>query len=205
MFSVPLYFRVTADSSLTAAGSHLFPAVLGNTVGGLLAGLTIQRTGRYKALTIIATLSSSLTYLLLILRWKGKISLLESLEIIPGGFGTGMASASTFIALTASVEQSEMAIVAGGMYLSSAIGMLFGLAVSSSVQVGTLRSLLQKNLVGPRSVEIIRRVTSNVSSIRDLDSGVREVVQGAYVKSLEYSHSRLLLSTTSGCLILIPL
>lgn len=186
MYSVPLYFRVTANASNTTAGSHLFPAVLGNTVGGLLSGLTIQRTGRYKILTIIGTISSSVTYLLLIYRWTGKISWLESLEIIPGGFGTGMAAASTFIALTSSVGKEEMAVVTGGMYLSSAIGMLVGLAASSSVQVGSLRALLGRTSVGP---EVIRKVTSNVSAIRELDAGVREVVIGAYIKSLEYSHS----------------
>ena len=102
-----------------------------------------------------------------------------------------MAAASAFIALTSSVEKEEMAIVTGGMYLSSAIGMLVGLAVSSSVQVGTLRKILVKTLVGPGSAEMIRKVTSNVSAIRDLDEGVREVVIAAYVKSLEYSHSEL--------------
>lgn len=105
-----------------------------------------------------------------------------------------MAAASTFIALTSSVEHGEIAIVTGGMYLSSAIGMLFGLAASSSVQIGTLRSLLHGSLVGPGSEEIIQRVTSNVSSIKDLDSDIKEIVLTAYVKSLEYSHSKF-----SGC------
>lgn len=193
MFSVPLYFRVTSDASNTAAGAHLFPAVLGNTVGGLLSGFVIQRTGRYKLLTVMATISSSITYALLIFRWRGKISLLESLEIIPGGFGTGVASASTFIALTSSIKHTQMAVATGGMYLSTAVGMLFGLAVSSSVQVGTLRKLLGERLLGPGSKEIIAKVTSNVSSIRDLEAGVKEVVLEAYVKSLEYSHSKYIL------------
>jgi hypothetical protein len=195
-FSVPLYFRVTANASNTVAGSHLIPAVLGNTVGGLLGGFTIQRTGRYKALTIVSTMSSSITYMLLIFRWTGKISLLESLEIVPGGFGTGIAAASTFIALTSSVEHAEMAIATGGMYLSSATGMLVGLAVSSSVQVGSLRAMLHERLVGPGSAEIIEQVTSSVSSIRDLDLGIREIVLEAYVKSLENSHSKFFLSET---------
>ena len=43
MFSVPLYFRATQGATNTAAGSHLFPAVLGNTAGGLIAGFTIQK------------------------------------------------------------------------------------------------------------------------------------------------------------------
>lgn len=43
MYSVPLYFRVTQGSSNTTAGLHLFPAVFGNTIGGLLAGWLITR------------------------------------------------------------------------------------------------------------------------------------------------------------------
>lgn len=43
MFTVPLYFQVTARVSPTVAGAHLFPAVAGNAVGGLLTGFLIKR------------------------------------------------------------------------------------------------------------------------------------------------------------------
>jgi formate/nitrite transporter FocA (FNT family) len=43
MFSVPLYFQVTARTSNTEAGAHLFPAVAGNAIGGLLSGIFIKR------------------------------------------------------------------------------------------------------------------------------------------------------------------
>lgn len=43
MFSIPLYFQVTQGASNTIAGAHLFPAVAGNAVGGLLAGAAIRR------------------------------------------------------------------------------------------------------------------------------------------------------------------
>ncbi|KAI1398232.1 major facilitator superfamily domain-containing protein [Hypoxylon fuscum] len=43
MVSVPLYFQVTERSSSTVAGAHLMPAVIGNTIGGLLTGAWIRR------------------------------------------------------------------------------------------------------------------------------------------------------------------
>lgn len=43
MFAVPLYFQVTAKASNTVAGAHLFPAVAGNAVGGILSGVIIKR------------------------------------------------------------------------------------------------------------------------------------------------------------------
>jgi hypothetical protein len=35
-FSIPLYFQVTKGASNTEAGSYLVPAVVGNTIGGLV-------------------------------------------------------------------------------------------------------------------------------------------------------------------------
>lgn len=43
MFSVPLYFQVTQRVSNTVAGIHLFPAVFGNAIGGVLAGYLIRK------------------------------------------------------------------------------------------------------------------------------------------------------------------
>lgn len=42
-------------------------------------------------------------------------------------------------------------------------------------------------------MQIIEDVISNVGSIGKLDGPVREIVIGSYVKSLEYSHSKLLM------------
>ncbi|KAH8816386.1 major facilitator superfamily domain-containing protein [Xylogone sp. PMI_703] len=188
MFSVPLYFQVTQEASIAQAGSYLFPAVLGNTVGTIIAGIIIQKTGRYKRLVTLATTASSLSYLTLILRWKGKISVFEALEIIPSGFGTGMVQATAFIALTSSLEHKEIAMATSGMYLITSIGMVTGIAVSSAVQQGGLRALLLRALHGPDSGKIIERVISDVSTLPKLDSTIREIVVASYVKSIEYSH-----------------
>jgi hypothetical protein len=66
----------------------------------------------------------------------------------------GVASTSTFIALTSSLEHKDMAIATGGLFLSSAVGMLVGLAASSSVQLSTLRSILEKRLIGDNSAKV---------------------------------------------------
>jgi MFS family permease len=208
MFSVPLYFRVTKNTSNAEAGSHLLPAVLSNTFGGLLAGIVIQKTGRYKMLTILATACASVSYALLIIRWKGNTSWLESLEIMPSGFGTGLVFSATFIALQASVEREEIAISTAGLYTASAIGMVVGIAASSTVQLGTLRAALQASLGGFNREKEVRDLTitfesvfinlekiiqeaiSNISSIAKFEEPIRGLVIRGYVKSLEASFSK---------------
>jgi hypothetical protein len=44
MMLVPIYFQVSAHASLTNAGAHLMPSVIGNAVGGLLVGYIINKS-----------------------------------------------------------------------------------------------------------------------------------------------------------------
>jgi hypothetical protein len=43
MMLVPIYFQVSAHASVTNAGAHLMPSVIGNATGGLLTGFVIRR------------------------------------------------------------------------------------------------------------------------------------------------------------------
>jgi MFS family permease len=154
IFSVPLYFRATINASNTRAGAYLFPPVFGNAFGGVLAGHLIRRTGKYKTLIVLATLVSCTSYVLLIVRWHGKISAWEVLETLPGGFGMGVVGSGIFIALTASLEQQHIAMATGGMYLASSFGMMMGVAVTTSVQLSSLRWLLGERIRGPESEKV---------------------------------------------------
>lgn len=84
MFTVPLYFQVTAAANSTRAGAHLLPAVMGNTVSTLVSGAIIGRSGRYKTLITVGTSFTSVSYLLMLLRWNGHTNIWESGYIIPG-------------------------------------------------------------------------------------------------------------------------
>ncbi len=43
MYTVPLYFQITAQTSVTTAGAHLIPAVCSNAIGGVISGIIIKR------------------------------------------------------------------------------------------------------------------------------------------------------------------
>jgi len=43
MFCVPLYFQLTQRASSAEAGAHLFPAVTGNAIAGILCGVLIKK------------------------------------------------------------------------------------------------------------------------------------------------------------------
>jgi predicted MFS family arabinose efflux permease len=154
MFSIPLYFQVTQRASTTESGFHLIPAVVGNTMGGLLAGGFIRSTGHYKILLILAGLIASVTYSLLYLRWNGNTGFWESLYIVPGGIGTGIASASAFIAMTALLPPEEIAMATAGYMLLISFAMTAGVTTSNTVLGTEFQRQLRQNLHGPGSKKV---------------------------------------------------
>ncbi|KFY08941.1 hypothetical protein V492_05752 [Pseudogymnoascus sp. VKM F-4246] len=189
MYTVPLYFQVTQDASTAVAGAHLFPAVTGVAVAGLLSGYVIKKTGRYKALLTIASACASVSYLLLILRWHGHTNWLESLYVVPGGFGSGMLNSAAFVALTATIDRDQVAMAASTFFLSANGGMAVGMASASAVLQSGLRSGLEARLGDiPHRDLVIKKSMSSIDYIQSLEGDVKSIVVGVYTDSLQKSH-----------------
>ncbi|KAF2278941.1 MFS general substrate transporter [Westerdykella ornata] len=197
MSAVPLYFQITAHASNSVAGAHLVPAVVGNAIGGVLAGAVIKRTGNYKPPILLSTLSASLSYLLLLLRWHGSTSFLESLYIIPGGFGSGIAQSALFISVQAAIPNQYMAVAASALYLSASVGMMAGMAGAAAVLQGVVRGSLGRRLgeggLGLGMGEIVDKATSDVRFIDHATPRIAALVVKAYVEALAWTHGMLLL------------
>jgi predicted MFS family arabinose efflux permease len=148
MVTVPIYFQVTAAASTSEAGAHLIPAFAGNTLGGLITGYCIKRTGRYKPLTILSPIMGVLCTLTLLFVWDGHTSPWLSLLIFPGGLAMGIISSSAFVGLAAGVEEEAIAVTTSGMFLAFNIGSIAGVSSGSAVLQNVLRSSLGTALGG---------------------------------------------------------
>ncbi|KAL2151481.1 hypothetical protein VTH82DRAFT_6579 [Thermothelomyces myriococcoides] len=211
MFSVPLYFQITTRSSNTASGAHLVPAVVGNAIGGLISGVIIKRSGRYKTLIISAVALSSLSYLLLMLRWHGNTNFWESLYIFPSGFGTGIAQSAVFVSLQAVIaaqDPSYLAPAISFMYLTTTLGIMLGVPLSNAVMQSALRRSLWSRLLGlgigrDKIAKIVENTVSDVNFVDHITGRVRDAVVGSYVDGLWWSHGvSFLFSTTAFVLAL---
>ncbi|KAH6623799.1 major facilitator superfamily domain-containing protein [Chaetomium tenue] len=209
MFSVPLYFQITTRASNTVSGAHLVPAVVGNALGGLISGLLIKRSGRYKTLIILAVTLSSFGYLLLMLRWHGNTNFWESLYIFPSGFGTGIAQSAVFVSLQAVVaDPAHLAPAISFMYLTSTVALTIGLPLSNAVMQAVLRRVLEGRLLGlgVGRGEVVRIIESTVSDVDFIDrvtGKVREAIVSSYVDGLWWSHgASFLFSATAFVLTL---
>lgn len=195
MFAVPLYFQITSHVSNTVAGAHLIPAVVGNAIGGIISGRIIQRTGRYKALAVVASISASTGFFLLALRWHGDTNWLESLYIFPCGFAMGIMQSALFIGIQAGIAPEYSAIAASMLYLTQPTGNVAGLAVASAVLQETLRKGLGLRLEelgydGKMKSNIIRKAVSDVHYVYRATPQVAKAVVGSYVDALTWTHGK---------------
>ena len=92
----------------------------------------------------------------MIFLWRGKTNVWESLYIGPGGLGTGIVLATTFIGLAAGIDESKMAIASTGLYLSANVGSLVGASLASTVLHTSLRNGLNQGLKGFANRESVR-------------------------------------------------
>ncbi|KAI0856219.1 major facilitator superfamily transporter [Xylaria cubensis] len=203
MYFVPLYFQVTSGASNTIAGLHLVPAVVGNALGGLVAGYFIRKTGGYKAVILGSSLFASIGYALLIVRWVGNTNWWESLYICFGGFGAGMSGSSVFVSLNAVVEPAHKAVVNSGLQLAIPIGMLLGVTAGSAVMLDVVQRVLDRKLfeIGldlESRTEIIKKSIANVDYIRQLPSYLKDTVISGYVVGLRASFGVILAISLTG-------
>ncbi|KAK8030421.1 major facilitator superfamily transporter [Apiospora arundinis] len=205
LYAVPLYFQVTKRVSNAEAGTYLVPAVAGNAVGAVLAGVVIKRTGRYKPMLIFATLASSFSYLLLLLRWHGHTNVWESLYILPGGLGTGIVQTITFVGVQAAIDPAHKAAAMSGIFLVVTIGGMVGMVAVNAVTIETMTQTLYTALdtmgIGESArCHIIEQAASDIDYIDKAESAISAAVVQSYVSGLSASHAVSLTASISAIL-----
>jgi MFS family permease len=205
-YSVPIYFQVASGSTVSDAGLRMVPAVVGNASAGLLAGYVIQRTGRYKVLTIVGAIAGCIGYVLVLIRWRGATNWWETMYTYLGGFASGMSQSTTFVHIAASLAEDQIAIAGSMLFLAQSLFLLIGLQVSTVILKERLRSILSTALKGVKDKErIISDAASSVESIRHLKPHIRDIVTGAYVDGLRASFAASIVFAVCGVAVAISL
>ncbi|KAL5628311.1 hypothetical protein BROUX41_003059 [Berkeleyomyces rouxiae] len=210
MFSIPIFFQVVHRASSSRAGLHLFPAVFGNTIGSIMSGMIIRRTGRYKPLIYVAMISSCLCYTLLILTWHGPVGWFKSLFVMPGGFGSGVAQGAVFISLQNVIDKSHVAPALSTLYLSTTIGPIIGVAASTAIMKTGIKSKLGSSLVNfgyndTERASIIYRAVSSVDFVAEARGELSRVIVASYINGLEYNHVYSLMLAMIGFILVMLL
>lgn len=165
LFYIPLYYQAVASLSAGESGLRIVPAIVGGVSGSLFGGLMMQKTGKYKHLTIYAyslfTLGSIPVFLFTGV--VGTSTFVISAGLIAMGFGNGIGVTSTLIAVIAAAGSEEQAVATAVSYLFRALGMVTGVSVSSMLVQGSLRRELSRTLNGTDAEEVSLPFLTTVS------------------------------------------
>ncbi|KAI4698421.1 hypothetical protein J4E81_005644 [Alternaria sp. BMP 2799] len=146
-----------------------------------------ERTGSYKAPTILASASSALSFTLLLLFWHGHTTVWGSLLMFPAGFATGMAHSAVFVGLTSAVAEDEVAIAGSGLYLSGNVGGVTGVSGAAAAFQIVLQMGLKHALEGRNDAsEIVEKATSDIAYIQHVGDGLRELLMPAYIHATQH-------------------
>ncbi|KAK6523642.1 hypothetical protein TWF281_001621 [Arthrobotrys megalospora] len=203
--TISIYFVITLGVSNVNAAARIVFGNVAHALGGLMAGILIRRTGRYKRYLIIAMSISTVALLLVTIRWRGNTNIFETAYIAPSGFGIGMINTAAFIALSASVEQKDQAMATSGFYLSDNLGFVVVSSLGNAVLQMALAKRLDVRLDGVDDKQkIIRDVMASIKEIMGLDEPVRGKAVKAFVEALQWDHG---LSTAiyAGSLFIVAL
>ncbi|CZT05148.1 related to multidrug resistance protein fnx1 [Rhynchosporium graminicola] len=180
LFYIPIFFQVKGVST-TASGMRLIPQSLGASIGSLGCGIIMNRTGKYKALSILVLTSFCVgTGLLSTLSlyapdWPGYIYQFLI------GFGYGGMLTVTLLAVISAVDHEHQAVITSATYAFRSTGSSIGVTIASAVYQNILVSSLHKKFDGyPGSEKEIRKIRDNFNELKHLPKGWEHGVKDSF-------------------------
>ncbi|KAF1803707.1 major facilitator superfamily domain-containing protein [Mucor lusitanicus] len=189
IYITPLYFQALLGLTPSVAGLYFLPKAASISIGSVLAGMYMSRTGEYRKITIgmaVLALVSMVGYTL----WTPhtpKIVLLACLTA--DGLSMGGIITCTLIAMHSCVEQSEMATITSMSYLFRSVGGVIGISLTSAIFQGIVKHILVEKITGPNAdlyIEIARKSMTEVRGL--LPPDILDIVLDAYKIGLRYTY-----------------
>lgn len=181
IFYVPLYYQVRG-SSTTAAGMRLIPQSIGSSIGSLGAGIIMNRTGKYKAVSLV-------TLTMLVIGTGLLATMNENTPDWPiyiylslTGIGYGATLTTTLLAIISAVSHDHHSVITSASYAFRSTGSSIGITIASAVYQNILKSALwNKFWDKPDAEEIIGKIRDSFEELNKLPDGWREGVEESYM------------------------
>ncbi|KAL1754896.1 major facilitator superfamily domain-containing protein [Schizophyllum commune] len=173
-FYFPMWFQTVMLASASTAGLHLLPLSVAMSVGSMLAGYVMHKSGRYKALNLTFGILPLVSTVLIYLIREDSSDAHLWLSIIPLGFGNAV--------VLQTMLKKDMAVGTGFGQLWRGVGQVCGVAVSSAIFQSRLDSELRARISGD---ELVTRIRLSASYLFELDGPTQRLARDAYNASLK--------------------
>ncbi|KAK6611046.1 Multidrug resistance protein fnx1 [Botrytis cinerea] len=181
IFYVPLYYQVRGEST-TASGLRLIPQSIGASIGSLGSGIIMNRTGKYKSISLIT--------LAMLVIGTGLLATLDSnspdwpiyIYLALTGIGYGATLTTTLLAIISAVSHDHHSVITSASYAFRSTGSTIGITIASAVYQNILKSdLWEKFGDRPDAEEIIGRIRDSFEELNKLPDGWRDGVMESFM------------------------
>ncbi|BFZ55989.1 multidrug transporter [Savitreella phatthalungensis] len=143
-FYVPVMFTVLRGSSATLAGIESIPFSIGGALTAIVAGLAINKTGRYKPVMLIGFAVMVLGFALMAsINEHSNMAQLILYSLI-ASLGVGVGFPSPLLAIQASMPMKDMAVSTSAMVLTRSMGAAVAVTVAGTIYANQLERYLPK-------------------------------------------------------------
>ncbi|KAF5713814.1 multidrug resistance protein fnx1 [Fusarium globosum] len=183
LFYVPLYLQVLG-SSATQSGIQILPSPIGISVGSLLSGFIMKRTGKYTKLGVVGLLFLIAGVVVLTIQNEHSPKWLMGVSFFLIGSGYGATLTTTLLACIAAVDHSQQAVITSATYLARSLGSTVGVTIGSAVYQNILKARLWDRFgAEPGAADEIRRIRDDLDEIKHLPEGWYDGVISSFVEA----------------------
>ncbi|KAH0584632.1 hypothetical protein H2248_010164 [Termitomyces sp. 'cryptogamus'] len=205
IYFFPLWFQTVMLSSTSTAGLHLLPNSICISIGNVFAGWMMQRTtGQYKLLNLVFGILPLVGTMLIREMREDSGQAYLWLSIVPSGLGNAVVSQTMYIALMASLPQSQLAIGTGFAQLVRGLGQVGGLAAASAIFQSRLNTELRARIHTPDAEETIKHIRHSSRLIGELPPVLQRIARDAYAASLKSVFTLAVCASLMAFLCCIP-
>ncbi|KAI6785416.1 uncharacterized protein J7T54_007058 [Emericellopsis cladophorae] len=205
-FNLPLFFQAVLLSSATDSGLRLVMPSIVASVFGAFTGFAITWTRRLKWPPMLGSSLLLLGCVSLSLLRRDLPEIVYNLALVPSSVGQGFAFSGTFMALLASSQQKEQAVVTSTLILWRSLGLVVGVAYASLVVQNALRYYLNIYVDDiPDKAEMIENVRKSVELVAKLEQPLRDQVVMSYEAAIRLTFMTLSILSAVAVLIIIPI
>ncbi|KAF9646609.1 MFS general substrate transporter [Thelephora ganbajun] len=205
IYFFPMWFQTVMLSSASIAGMHLLPSSICMSIGSIVAGWSMHRTGKYRSINLTFGISPFIATMLIATMNENSSPARLWLSIIPLGFGNGVVLQTMLIALLAHIPQSAMAVGTGFGQLFRSVGQVGGVAISSAIFQSVLDRELRKRIHGPDANEIIRKIRQSAKLVVSLPPDLQRATRDSYDKALRIVFIMAMCSTLVAYIVRLPI
>ncbi|BCR86287.1 uncharacterized protein ACHE_30274A [Aspergillus chevalieri] len=180
---IPSFFIRTQSTTNSQAAAHLIPLTIGCAVGGLLSGQIINRTHRYKPLSLFSVSLNTVSHLLVFFTWQYGANFISSLVVFITGLAHGLVISTQFVGMSARLDKTIVASSVSVYYLCQNLGMIGGACLGEAVEGGVFSQVLRKNGL---TSEVVKGVLNDNRFAARLPLEVQSIVADCYLYAFRF-------------------